>query len=303
MDFFDVLMKMMVILVTMAAGYLANRLGYLGGEVDQKLSGLLLNITMPALVLSSVVNGDASAEIGEILSLLGVSFLLYGLAFLFALTVPRLLKGTPEQKGAWRFALAFSNVGFIGYPVAVALYGPGALFYAAIMVMPINLLSYTLGPLMLAGKGRFRWKQLVSPCLVAAVLALACAFTGWRPPDLICRTAAFMGDATIPFSLLIIGSLLAGLPARRVLGSPKAWLVSAFRLLIMPAVFFLVLQPLHLEPMILGIAVTQMGMPVAVNGTLMSMEFGGDTEGLAQVTFLTTVASMVTIPLLAALFL
>ena len=303
MDFFDVLLKMLVILVTMAAGYLAHRLGYLGGETDQKLSSLLLNITMPALILSAVLNGDNRAGLEEILSLLGVSIFFYVFAFAFALVIPRFLKGTPAQKGAWRFALAFSNVGFIGYPVAVALYGPEALFYAAILVLPCNLISYTVGPLMLAGRGRFRWQQLVSPCVVAAVLALICALTGFQPPQVVNRTLAFLGDATIPFSLLIIGSLLAGLPARQVLTSPRAWLLAVIRLLAMPALFFCLLRPLGLAPMIQGIAVTQMGMPVAINGTLMSMEYGGDTQGLAQVTFLTTVASMVTIPLLAALFL
>lgn len=303
MDFFEVLLKMMVILAAMAAGFAANRLGYLGGEVDQKLSKLLLNITMPALILSSVINGDNRAGIDEILSLLGISVLFYGLAFCFALVVPHFLKGTPAQKGAWRFSLAFSNVGFIGYPVAVALYGPGALFYAAILVLPCNLISYTMGPLMLAGRGRFRWQQLVSPCVVAAVLALTCALTGYQPPALVGQVTAFLGDVTIPFSLLIIGSLLAELPAKEILTSPKVWLLSVIRLLVMPALFFFVLRPLELDPMILGIAVTQMGMPVAINGTLMSMEYGGDTQGLAQVTFLTTVAAIVTIPLIAALFL
>ena len=72
------------------------------------------------------------------------------------------------QKGVWRYALAFPNVGFIGYPVAVALFGDGALFYAAILALPFNLLSYSLGPLLLAGAARFRWKQLFTPCIVAS---------------------------------------------------------------------------------------------------------------------------------------
>ena len=303
MDFFDVFMKMLVILLTMAAGAVAHRLGYLGGDVDQKLSGLLLNITMPMLILSSVINGDNRATAGEILSLVGISLLLYAVAFAFALVVPAFLKGDRAQKGAWRYALAFSNVSFIGFPVAVALYGQGALFYAAILILPMNLLSYTLGPLMLAGRGRFRWQQLVSPCVVSALIALALAFTGWQPPALVGQLTAFVGEVTIPFSLLIIGSLLAGLPAGEILNSPKAWLLTVFRLLVMPITFSLLLQPLHLDPVIHGVAVTQIGMPVAINGTLMSMEYGGDTEGLARVTFLTTVASMVTIPLIAALFL
>lgn len=303
MDYFEVLGKMMVILFAMAAGYLAHHLGYLGGEVDEKLCKLLLNITMPAMIIATVTTGDSMAGMSEILSLLKVGFLLYGTAFLFALTIPRFMHGTPAQTGAWRYALAFSNVGFIGFPVAVALYGPDSLFYASILVLPCNLLSYTLGPMMLAGVGRFRWQQLVSPCVVAAVAALTCALTGFRPPAMVGNVVKFLGDVTVPLSLLVIGSLLAGLPVRQVFASPKVWLLSVLRLLIMPAALYYILLPLHLEPMILGIAVTQIGMPVAVNGTMLSMEYGGDTESLAQVTFLTTLAATVTIPLLATLFL
>ena len=106
----------------------------------------------------------------------------YLLEAVFALVVPRFLPGTQGQKGVWRYALAFPNVGFIGYPVAVALFGDGALFYAAILALPFNLLSYSLGPLLLAGAARFRWKQLFTPCIVASVLGLVLALTRLRPP-------------------------------------------------------------------------------------------------------------------------
>ena len=54
MNFWDVFGEMLVILFAIAAGYAANRLGYLGGETDQKVSKLLLNITMPAMIVAAV---------------------------------------------------------------------------------------------------------------------------------------------------------------------------------------------------------------------------------------------------------
>ena len=58
MNFFDVLAEMLVILFAIAAGYGANHLGYLGGETDQKLSKLILNITMPAMIVAAVITGE-----------------------------------------------------------------------------------------------------------------------------------------------------------------------------------------------------------------------------------------------------
>ena len=294
---------MLVILFAIAAGYGANHLGYLGGETDQKLSKLILNITMPAMIVAAVITGEELPEISVILSILEVGVAFYVLEFAFVLTVPKLLPGTAGQKGVYRYTLAFPNVGFIGYPVAVALYGDGALFYAAILALPFNLLSYSLGPLMLAGAGRFRWRQLLSPCIVASVLGLVLALTRLRPPAMVGEMLDFVGSITVPLSLLVVGSLLAHMSPGKVLRSPKLWVLSVLRLLVMPALLCLVLRGMHIEAMVLGIAVSQMGMPVAVNGTLLSMEYGGDTEAMAQVTFLTTLGAIVTIPVLAAVLL
>ena len=303
MNFFDVLAEMLVILFAIAAGYGANRLGYLGGETDQKLSKLFLTTPMPAMIVAAVITGEELPEISVILSILEVGVVFYVLEFAFVLTVPKLLPGTAGQKGVYRYTLAFPNVGFIGYPVAVALYGDGALFYAAILALPFNLLSYSLGPLMLAGAGRFRWRQLLSPCIVASVLGLVLALTRLRPPAMVGEMLDFVGSITVPLSLLVVGSLLAHMSPGKVLRSPKLWVLSVLRLLVMPALLCLVLRGMHIEAMVLGIAVSQMGMPVAVNGTLLSMEYGGDTEAMAQVTFLTTLGAIVTIPVLAAVLL
>ena len=161
MSFWDTLAEMLVLLFAILCGFAANRLGILGGQVDRKISKLLLNITMPAMILGAVGSGEALPEPAVVLDVLKTALVFYGLEFAFALTVPPLLGGTPGQKGVWRYTLAFPNVGFIGYPVAVALFGPGALFYAVILVLPFNLLSFTLGPLMLTGAKRFSLRHML----------------------------------------------------------------------------------------------------------------------------------------------
>lgn len=303
MNFWDVFGEMLVILFAIAAGYGAHRLGYLGGEIDQKISKLLLNITMPAMIVAAVVTGEELPGLGTILSILEVGVVFYLLEAVFALVVPRLLPGSRGEKGVWRYALAFPNVGFIGYPVAVALFGDGALFYAAVLALPFNLLSFSLGPLLLAGAARFRWKQLFSPCIVASVLGLVLALTRLRPPALVGEMLDFVGDITVPLSLLVVGSLLAGMSPGQVFRSPKLWVLTAVRLLVLPVVLCLILRPFGFDAMVVGIAISQMAMPVAVNGTLLSMEYGGDTDSMAQITFLTTIASILTIPIVAVLLL
>lgn len=294
---------MLVILFAIACGYAANRLGILGGETDRKISKLLLNISLPAMILGSVCTGEALPEISVVLGMLRVALVFYGLELVFVSIVPRLLGGTPEQQGVWRFTLVFSNIAFIGYPVVVTLFGPEALFYAVILALPFNLVVFTLGPLMLAGAKRFSLRQMFSPGVAAALLALVLALARLRPPAVVGEALEFVGSASVPLSLLCVGSLLAGLSLGRLLASPRLWILTAVRLLVMPLALFPILRALGTAPLLLGIAVTEMGMPTAINGCLLCMEYGGDAECMAQITFLSTLASIITIPIVAALLL
>ncbi len=301
MSFFDTLAEMLVLLFTIAAGFLANRLGILGGETDQKICKLLLTVTLPAMLLGAVSTGDDLPEPSVVLGTLGVALVFYLLEFAFVLAVPPLLGGTPGQKGVWRYTLAFPNVAFIGYPVVTALFGQEALFYAVILVLPFNLMTFTLGPLLLTGAKRFSLRQMFSPCVVAALLALILALARLRPPAVIGEALDFLGGVTVPLSLLFVGSLLAGIPLGRLLVSPRLWMLTAVRLLVLPGALCFLLRWMGTDPLILGVAVTQMAMPAAMNGSILCMEYGGDAECMAQVTFVSTLASIVTIPILAAL--
>ncbi len=303
MSFIDTLAEMLVILFAIACGYAANRLGYMGGETDKNISKVLLNVTVPSMILGTVCTGDTLPEASVVLGVLGVAVVFYLLEFAFALAVPPLLGGTPGQKGVWRYTLAFPNVGFIGYPVAVALFGPGALFYAVILVLPFNLLSFTLGPLMLTGARRFSLRQMFSPCVVSSILALILALARVQPPARVGEALNFVGDITVPLSLMFVGSTLAGLPLGRLLSSLRLWILTAVRLLVLPMALYPILRALGTDPLIMGIAITQMAMPAAVNGSLLCMEYGGDAECMAQITFVSTLASIITIPIIAALLL
>lgn len=300
MSFWDTLAEMLVLLFAMAAGFAANRLGILGGETDQKISRLLLCLTLPAMLVGSVCTGDALPETSVVLGTLGVAVVFYALEFAFVLAAPPLLGGTPGQRGVWRYTLAFPNVAFIGYPVVTALFGPEALFYAVILVMPFNLMTFTLGPLLLTGAKRFSLRQMLSPCVLASALALGLALLRLRPPEIVGEALNFVGSITVPLSLLFVGSLLAGIPLGRMLASPRLWILTAVRLLVLPTVLCFLLRWMGTESLILGVAVIQMAMPAAMNGSLLCMEYGGDAECMAQITFVSTLASIVTIPILAA---
>ena len=139
--------------------------------------------------------------------------------------------------------------------------------------------------------------------MCASTLALILALTRIRLPQALGETLAFVGDITVPLSLVLLGSLLAELPVGKLFNSPQLWILTFVRLLVMPVALWLVLRPLGAAPVMLGVAVMEMGMPTAVNGSMISIEHGGDTESMSRIIFVTTLASLVTIPIIASLLL
>ena len=299
MSLFVTFGKMVMIMVTVALGFLANKKGFFNEEINRKMTKVVLNITLPAMMLGSVLTGDALPPITTTLSVLKVAVVFYGMEGILTLILPRLLGGTPKQKGVWRHALMFPNLVFIGYPVIEALFGTNALFYGTILCLPYNILNYSLGPVMLGGDSRFNLKDMMTPTMIASIVSLIFALCGVRLPALVGETCSFVGSITSPFSLLILGSVLAGMKAGDVFGNKKLWAFSVLRLLVLPALLLLILQRMTLDPVVMGVAVIGMAMPVAVNGVMLCMEYDGDVDMMAQAIFLTTIVSMVTIPVVA----
>jgi len=299
MSLFVTFSKMVVIMFTIAMGYLANKLGFFNGEINRKMTKVVLNITMPAMILATVMTGEALPPIETTLSVLKIAAVFYGLEGVFTVVLPGLLDKGSKQKGVWRHSIMFPNLAFIGYPVIEALFGKSALFYATILCLPYNILTYSIGPAMLGGNSRFRVKDMMTPMMIASIVSLILALSGIRVPALVGDMFDFVGGITPPFSLLILGSVLAGMHAKEVFAKPKMWIFSVIRLLVLPALLLLILSQMNLDEVAMGVAVIEMAMPVAVNGVMLCMEYDGDVDMMAQSIFVTTIFSMVTIPVVA----
>jgi hypothetical protein len=295
---------MVELFVVIIVGYLANKLGVMDGAFNKRLTNLVLSVTTPCLILSSVLSSDQVYTPAQIGSTMLVAVIGYVLSFVIAMVVTWLMRTPVEQAGILRFMFIFGNVGFIGFPVISTIFGSDALFYAAIFNMPFNLLVYTMGVALIVGKGgdvKLSPKTLLSPCVVASVLALVIALAQLHLPAVFGDVTSLIGQITTPAALLIIGSNLATLPLKGIVGGPRIWVMSAIRLIGSPVLLWLLLRGWVSDPVILGVAVVIQGMPVATNGTMLALQYGGDSAGAGQGTFVSTLFSIITIPLLTLL--
>ena len=297
---------MLTLFAILIVGWVAGRLGYMGGEFDKKLSSLVINITCPALILSSAMTGDLPDR-RLILPLLGISTLTYVLLTGVAFLLPRFLTKKKEDEGIVGFALMFGNVGFMGYPVVASIFGHQAVFYAAVLTVVNTFAVFTVGTILVEGdlsdKKHFQKKVLYSSPMFSAYLAmLIVALDIDNTPTLISQPLTMIGNITVPAALLIIGSSMSQLSARKMLGNMTVYTTTIFRLLLIPLGLYYLCRALGFDSYVVNINTLVVAMPVATYGTILCLKNNRDTTLMTETTLMTTLLSMLTIPLLTMLF-
>ena len=295
---------MVVLFIIVILGYVACKLGYMGDKFDKKLSSIVVDITCPLLVLSSVM-GDELPDRSLILPLLGVGFLTYILLLVFGFWVPRLITKNHDDQGMIGFALMFANVGFIGYPIVSSIFGPHAVFYAALLNMPNTFFIFTAGVMLIKGEysiKQFNPKVLVSPAMLGAFLAAILVALGIHTPDIIARPVTMVGNITVPAALMIIGSSMAKLPIRDIIGSTKVYITSLLRLTVVPLSIYFLFKACGVSDQVNNINTVVIAMPVASFGTMFCLKYGRNPSLITETTFITTLGSIITIPLITLLF-
>lgn len=304
MDFLHIVTQMLMIFGIVLVGLASAKRNLWAGELDRKLSVFILNVSMPALILASVMGRDLVFEPSELLTLGLVAVVNYVILIGLACLIPQIWHVNRSRQGLARFMLAFGNVSFIGYPVCDAVFGPKAVFCASVLNIPFNLLIFTIGVSFInGGKARsaFSPKLVFSPCVVASLIAVSIALMGISVPEPVGQWFHLLGDLTTPCALLIIGSSLSHIPVRDMLGNRFVYAISLLRLIVLPLVVGVVLRLLGVENFVANVAVVLSAMPIATNGIMLCLQYGKDERVMTQGLFLSTLFSVVTIPLIAYL--
>ncbi len=298
MDIFEV---MVILLIVVIVGYAARKLGYMDDDFDKKLSCIVIDITMPLLVLSSAMCHDVP-DSHLILPLIGVGVLTYIILLSFGFLVPRLITKNPDERGMIGFVNMFANVSFIGYYIVDAMFGTKGIFYAALLNVPYFFFIFTVGIMLIRGKvslRQFDYKVLISPVLIAAYIAAILVALDVETPELVARPVKLVGDITIPAALLLIGSSMAKIPLKSAFSNKKVYLVSAVRLIVVPACLYLIFMLLDVHPLINQINTVVIAMPAASLGTIFCLKYDRDPTLVTSITFVTILGCIITMPLIA----
>lgn len=306
MNIMIVLNQMIQLFFIIALGYALYKNNILDEFVNKKINTLILKVTMPAMILSSVFGANHS-EIEVLIQVFFIALIVYCLLPILGFIISKVIRIDKSQQGLYIFMTVFSNVGFMGFPVMRAIFGEEAIFYTAVFNMFFNFFVYTLGILLINygtnQKVSTSYRDLFSPGIISCILAIIIFLMQIKIPDVLVNSFKMIGDMTTPLAMMMIGSTLATINRKEIFNDIKIYIYTIIKQIIIPVISFPILNTFIENPLVLGITLIILAMPVGNSAVIFSYEYGGDVELAAKGVFITTALSVVTIPLIVSLFL
>lgn len=308
MDALETMLRNVIVFVLLAVpGVILVKTKILKSEQSGALSKVLLYVGMPFLILNGTLNVSFDGELLKVVLLAAAIGIGYTFLWIFLSKPVTGMEKDEKTRGVMRFCAVFSNNGFLGLPLVMAVFPdrPLVLTFVIIVNIVTNAVMYTAGVFMISGdRSTINVKKAaLNPVLIAFVIGLACNLLGVKKyvPE-VSTYAGYLGGVVTPLSMLILGMKLGDVKISSMFTSWKTYFVSAIKLVVVPALvvglaFALKGAFAFGEDLILG-AFIAFAMPTAALATTFSDSYGGDVESSVSFTLGTTILSVATIPLL-----
>ena len=287
-----------IMFLYMAAGFTLFRAKLVTREGSASMANLLLYVIIPSVLIQSFQVDYSPLRARELLISAALGTLLLAVSMLIS---HALLRKNPVDD----FGAAFSNAGFIGFPLITALLGQEAVFYAAGLVAVLNALQWTYGQYLLSGdRADLSLKKIVrSPLVLAFLLGLLLFFLRIRLPGILSSALSSVSAMNAPLAMITLGVYLAQLDVKKALANRQIYFASAVRLILIPLVSWALLYlgfPGLPGAMKTALYIAAMA-PVGANVAVYAQKQGRDYSYAVGLVCLSTLFSVVTMPLLILL--
>lgn len=298
---YNAINEVIILSLVMASGVFARKKNIITEKGSEDLSNLLINITLPALLLTSFNYNYSLKMFVEAKHIFVYSFIVN---IVILLSSRFMTPGCDEDSSrVIRFAAIFSNSGFMGYPVLEGLFGKTGIFYGAIFNIPFNVILFSLGIMIYTDKRDLRAMKGVvfNPVIIATIIGFIMFLFSIKLPPVLNRAIVSIGSMTTPLSMIIVGSMLAEMKLKEIFSGSIVYYICFLRLIIAPILSFVILKLIGADNLMLQIIVVIEAMPVAVLSPIFAQKYGSNEKLASKSVFITTIVSMITIPLIVIL--
>ena len=300
-----VFQQMLVIFLLILVGYVLYKKEVLTEAASRVISSIVVNITNPALLIFSALDGGASITRREVLEMALVSAGVYAALLILGVLIPRLLRAPEKERKFYNVMVVYGNTGFIGIPLVSELFGSEGMIYLVVFNLFFNFLFYTHGRYVLSGeetekKRKLTWKTFVNVGTVSGTAALLLFWFGARLPGVLESTLDYAGRSTTFLSMIVLGVSLARMPLKSIFSDMRLNLFSLVRMLAVPVLAAVILRQTAPEPMMASVAAVLTAVPAGNLPLMTAQEYGLEAGCLAKGIVLTTLLGIATIPAAAA---
>lgn len=306
-----VLQQMVMIFILIGIGLLLYKKEMLSEMTSKQISGIIVNVTNPALLICSAFQDGPKVSLQELGMALGIYLIVYIILIAVSFLIPRILRVPDMYRYAYQMLTIFGNVGFIGIPLASAVLGTQSLIFVSIYNLIFNILIYTFGISLLQKAAAKQspnsdtpvtspvWKKLINAGTISAAATIIFYLSDFSVPAIVPSTLNYMGQATTLLSMLVLGVSVAQMAPKDIFSHPKLYVFTFLRQLLLPIGCILLLGPFTQNPLILNTMALMLAVPAANMPLMLSKQLHVDTDTISQGIILTTILSLVTIPVVS----
>ena len=304
MAFFGkVLNQQLVLLLLVLVGLIVKKLRILNRESEKAVSSLLVNVLLPCNIIQSFL-GEITISAEFVKSCILAILIAACIQIVSVFAGKLLFHRFPQEKQAiLRYGLICSNSSFVGMPIAETLYGSLGVLYTSLFQIPIRFTMWTAGLSLFTNvnkKDAFK-KLATHPCIVSIFIGIVLMLTRAELPKFLGDTVYSISKTTVPISMITVGSIMADADVKSLF-SKSILYYTAVRLIAFPRLVYGALKLLHTEALLVNIAVIMTAMPAGASTSILAEKYDGDAQYAAQLTFVSTLCSIVTIPVISLLF-
>lgn len=293
-----VINKLTEMVIMIIVGYVCAKLQITGPEFNRHTSKVLTNVLLPATILKAMTGLGGNASNGELLYVIFLFFIMMGIAGVIGIIFSRILPIEKTERGVLIGVIMYMNISFVGFPLVETYYGAEGMFYGCLSCVPMNILMFSVGVAGISGNIRdgIGVKQLLNVPLLSTFLGIIIMVLKLQLPPVLSSTISSVAGATIPVSMIILGSSLAAIPTKSAFGDITAYIIAFARLLLCPIATYFVLRTFVADQMLIGVVTILASTPVAVLMTPLCVQYGKSDVLPSKSIFISTVLSMITMP-------
>ena len=300
-NFYTVFIQVLILFIFMGFGFVGEKKRFITEEGSKVMSDIIMYFVTPCLIINSFNIAFDKNKLNGLLICLAAYMVIQIVSAVLSFFVFR--KGNPPSLKVLRFAVVFSNVGYMGIPLQKAVLGDEGVFYGSVCVAAFNIFIWTFGIICMSGdKTQMSAKKLVfNPGIIAVTIGLLVFLFSIKLPLPIASSIKGMSELNTPLAMMVIGFNLARSNVLSALKNKNVYLVSFLRLILVPLCTLFILLALGVKGTVLVSIVIAASAPVAAATTVFSVKYSADTDLSVKLVAFTTLLSIVTMSAIVAL--